>query len=359
MIPIPQFYRDIRLVRVQRQVGSEQCAYVLNFLKPLSERIGYWLAYEIDDVIGMDDIPKYNYAWERFQDPKLMENVRRILSVCDFITVTTPVLGDYFVRKFGVDKDRVLVIPNYLPRWWIGDVYDEEKISRRFERNQKRPRIAFASSTTHFDMRNQNGGVDDFTHVVDLVRKTVDRFEWSFIGGIPQQLVDLMKDGSVKTVGPMDLLNYPHQFNSLGFDLVVAPLQDNVFNRCKSNIKFIEMAAMGIPCVCQDLDPYRRYTDLLFGNSDELISKMDSLLSDEDAYMSYVKRMRAVVEKGDVNSPKGWWLENNMDQWMEIYGIKQKTLSFDMTKVRKREAPQPEILPKKDDGQAFEIIEVK
>jgi hypothetical protein len=345
LIPIPNFYKDLRLVRVQRQISDEQCGYILNFLKPLSERIGFWLSYEIDDVIGMDDIPKYNSGWEAYQNPQLMANVQKILSVCDIVTVTTKTLGQYYIKKFGVPKDNIAIIPNYLPKWWIDGVYDLDKISKRFDEMQTRkPRIAFASSTTHFDIFNRTGGEDDFTHVNDFILSTLDKYEWVFIGGVPQKLNEAHQKGLVKYIPGYDILNYPKEMAKLNFDLVIAPLRDNVFNRCKSNIKFIEMAAMGIPAICQNLDPYQGLTESLFNTSNDLQNWIDKLLSNKKAYMDKIKHDRNVVDNGDKNAPRGWWLENNMDKWIDLYTINQRTISFDLNQIQQQQA-QPQQQP--------------
>jgi glycosyltransferase involved in cell wall biosynthesis len=306
-IPAPQFYNDIRLVRIQRQVSNEQTGYILNFLKPLSQKVGFYLVYEIDDVIGMHDIPKYNTGWNAYQNLEFMENVRKILSVCDYITVTTKELGDYYVKKFGANKDNILVIPNYIPRWWMDGIYDLDKISRRFDTNANKRRICFASSTTHFDINNTNGGVDDFTHILPFIEKNVDNYKFVFIGGVPNQLMHLMKDNKVEYYRGFDILNYPKELNKLNIDLIIAPLQDNIFNRCKSQIKAVETFAMGIPCICQNLPLYKNVTDLLFDNSEDLGEKVEQFCNDKNLYMNFVQRGRNIVDNGDDFSPHGWW----------------------------------------------------
>jgi len=40
-------------------------------------------------------------------------------------------------------------------------------------------------------------------------------------------------------------------------DIGIAPLVDNLFNRAKSNIKWLQYAALGSPCVASDLAPYQ------------------------------------------------------------------------------------------------------
>jgi len=43
----------------------------------------------------------------------------------------------------------------------------------------------------------------------------------------------------------------------LDLDLALAPLEDNRFNVCKSNLRLLEYGACGFPVVCSDIDPYR------------------------------------------------------------------------------------------------------
>src|SRR5262249_49077985 len=41
------------------------------------------------------------------------------------------------------------------------------------------------------------------------------------------------------------------------YDIGLAPLVDNEFNRAKSPIKYLDYAALGMAVVCSDLEPYR------------------------------------------------------------------------------------------------------
>ncbi len=337
LVPLPEFYADIRMVRIQRQLSNLQCKYVLEFLKPLSERYGFWLCYEIDDVVGRHDIPRYNSGWAPFQNDQLMHNMKLMLQAVDIITVTTQELANYYIKEFGADKNKIYVSPNYLPRWWIGDSYTEDRIAKKYDEMEK-PRIGFVSSSTHFDLQNVNNGVDDFTHITDFIRDTVDDYEWVFVGGVPQQLLDLSKDKKIECHRGFDILNYPRMIGNLNLHTVVAPLQDNVFNRCKSNIKFLEMGALGIPCICQDLVTYRKYTNTRFKTADDLALQLDTILKSKEAYMDNIKHNRNIIENGDSNSPNGWWLEKNMEKWLRLFCINQRVMRFDLRKLDAHEA---------------------
>jgi glycosyltransferase involved in cell wall biosynthesis len=45
------------------------------------------------------------------------------------------------------------------------------------------------------------------------------------------------------------------------FDVAVAPLRDDEFNRCKSDLKYLEYAALGLPAVFSDCEPYASVED--------------------------------------------------------------------------------------------------
>ena len=337
-IPIPEFYKDIKMVRLQRQISAAQCEYFIKFLKPLSNRYGFWINYEVDDVVGKDDIPKYNSGWEAYQDPSFYNNIKTMMTNADFLTVTCEELANYYEKKYEVNRKNILIIPNYLPRWWMDGIYDIDKIEKKYDdiKNRK-PRICFPASSTHYDIYNRNGGIDDFTHVVDFVRSTADKYEWIFLGGIPNQLRDLEADKKIRFISGFDLFNYPKQLAKLDIDIVAAPLQNNIFNKCKSNIKYTEMSAMGIAGIYQDLEPYKKYTNSLFNTANDLQNQIDELLGSKTKYLDMVKNGRNVVDNGDRHSPKGWWLENNIQIWVEFCNIMQRTLSIDVSKeVAKR-----------------------
>ncbi len=50
---------------------------------------------------------------------------------------------------------------------------------------------------------------------------------------------------------------YPAALARLDLDLALAPIEQNLFNECKSNLRLLEYGACAVPLVCSDVGPYR------------------------------------------------------------------------------------------------------
>jgi hypothetical protein len=87
-------------------------------------------------------------------------------------------------------RERFIVIPNYLPRWWIGDAYNYERQMALYKQTRNKPRIAMACSMNHFDIQNQNNGIDDFSHIIPWIEHHIKKndIQFIFVGGVPKQL---------------------------------------------------------------------------------------------------------------------------------------------------------------------------
>jgi glycosyltransferase involved in cell wall biosynthesis len=95
---------------------------------------------------------------------------------------------------------------------------------------------------------------------------------------------------------------YPARLASWGWDLTVAPLADNRFNRSKSAIKVLEAAALGIPCVCSPVQPYEEFCALGNGlnwllayNESQWYSKLRELISEAAQREALAEEMTATA----------------------------------------------------------------
>lgn len=57
---------------------------------------------------------------------------------------------------------------------------------------------------------------------------------------------------------------YPQMLYDLKLDLALAPLRDTEFNRCKTNLKWIEWSSMGVPVVASNVEPFKNTKGKIF-----------------------------------------------------------------------------------------------
>lgn len=324
------FFENTNVNILQRQVADHQCAYYVNFIIPMSRKCGSWIVYNIDDCIHKDDIPYYNNAWESFQSDKLMDNIRIMIQSSDFVLVTTDELGEYYVNRFGAHKDSIVVIPNYIPYWWMGTSFNYNNIIHSYEQhviNEKRPRIGLIGAPSHYDTKGRH--VDnDITPILPYIKKTIKDFKWVIFGSRIPELDNFVRNGDIEYHDGVDVLQYPRVLSELNLQFIVAPLQDNIFNRCKSNIKLIESWALGFGCACQDLPTYNKYTTDVFSDEETLHGIITSHIKDIDTFSKMVRDNHDKMHE--------YWLENNLGIWRTLYTMRKKPMIYNYDLVEEK-----------------------
>ena len=304
-----RYYVNTKGVRIQRQATPQQLEFV-KFLRQLANKNNFRLIYEIDDICFAEDIPDYNKYKTAFTDPAIRKSAQEMMALCDEITVTCPFMRDYYRDKTG--NNNVTVIPNFMPKFWLDRFYDVNRTMESYDRNKRKPRILYAGSGAHFDVEQRVKFKDDFHHVNDVIRKTVDKYQWVFLGAHPLPIIDLVRSGKVEFHPWKRLYEYGKGLYDLNVNMIVAPLQDNTFNRAKSDLKYIEASALGLPIACQDMSTYEN-APIKFKTGAEMIDQIDTTLQDRKRYKAICKKGRQYAETR--------WLEDdkNIDCYVELY----------------------------------------
>jgi glycosyltransferase involved in cell wall biosynthesis len=144
----------------------------------------------------------------------------------DLVTVTTPALRDRYGHGHGV------VLPNLVPSHYLDIVA------------MSRPRTLGWSgfvSTHPGDLASTGGGV----------AQALAQSGWGvFIVGHPWHVAEelgLFPGTDVEPTGAISFQEYPWALAEM--ELGIVPLEDNDFNRSKSCLKMLEMAALGVPVI--------------------------------------------------------------------------------------------------------------
>ena len=392
------FYKGVNSVTVQRWINDQQVDLFCKFLKPLMDMNSGWLIYEIDDNMADVHIPKFNRGRKAFEGEKIQSNIKKMLNAADFVTVTTDYIKNFYHKHYGVPLDRIIAVPNLLPRYLFGDRYDLDKKIEQFRKFKQKPRIGIVSSLSHFNVddvrigkdglacrkerlpdgreiwKNEVGNevpedqiskiTDDFDDIADCVRSTVDEFQWVCFGYCPPQIKDLADKRKIEVHGGVPIMNYASMLENLNLQAIVSPIKKIEFNFCKSFIKTMECAAIGVPLFATNCLPYSRVMKptQLFDTSDELKEKLRKLkFGSIGIYKNIIenqwKWLNSPCREGDFNI-KNFWLEDNLNIWIDMNRLKQKTLnvsyaSFIAQFNARKLAEAQSVIAKSESGEAM------
>lgn len=246
-------------------------------------------------VIDMDDyyvdIPKKSI--HRTTMPKDIEKrIKVILDRVDRFVASTVPLADAF-SKYHSD---IWVMPNYLPVDWWGNLNAERRVGPK-------PRVGWIGGTSH---------TGDLELLVDVLKELADEVDWIFMGMCPEKLRPYIKEFHK----PVPIEPYPEKMASLNLDLALAPLEQNRFNECKTNLRLLEYGACGFPVICTDIVTFRSGLPVTFVQN-ETKAWVDAIrmhLSDMDATAKAGDALReAVLRDWMLNGSR---LEAWRDAWL-------------------------------------------
>jgi hypothetical protein len=318
MVLDPRWYVNVKAVRLQRQATSAQLEFV-KFLKEVQKQIGFKIIYEVDDVVFREDIPDYNKFKTAFTSDEIRNNVTSIINMCDEVSVTCDFMRDLYRERTG--KQEITVIPNFPAKYWIGNHFNPDRINALYDKNKKKPRILYAGSGAHFDVENRVGQKDDFEHVIKAIIDSRHKYQWVFLGAFPPPLYPYIQSGELEFHQWQRLYDYPQKIYDLGVQMMVAPLQDNSFNKAKSDLKYIEACAFGLPAACQDLCTYKD-AEIKFKTGEEMLYKIEYELSRAGHYKNSSHRRRKVAEERFLENEKN--LGSYRELFLTPYGSKER-----------------------------------
>lgn len=236
---------------------------------------------EIDDYII--NVPKINMGSTQYYPGSGMVQIAlQQMRQSDGIIVSTPYLGELY-REFN-------------PSIYVMENGIDFSLWGSFSPNPHREevRIGWAGGASH----NQ-----DLASVKDVIHYILNKYEntkFYCIHGCPDFFKNHPKIVNVLEFRPID--KYPEWLKSFNLDIGIAPLIDNNFNRGKSNLRWLEYSAMGIPTVASNIQHFRETikdgkTGLLANNHGEWIGHLSYLTENEKARKKLGKKAYKYIKK--------------------------------------------------------------
>lgn len=270
---------------------------ILPFLDELREKCEKYnikLVYETDDdLLGVEEnSPSYEYV------NRVSKSIMDFIDASDVITVTTPTLASKF------DEEKTVIIPNYYVDSVL-DIKDDIK-------SEGKLKLGYYGTLTHSK---------DLLLIKNVILKLKEKYDFDFevIGGFNAS--DNVDEDWFKAIelppNNMDFEKFMKWLSkTVDWDIALVPLENSPFNQCKSELKFIELAILGLPGVYSDMCVYNSVVNdgidgFLASNDDEWIYKIEKLILD--------KSLRRTIRKNALNKVlSDYLIEDRINKWDEI-----------------------------------------
>lgn len=221
---------------------------------------------DIDDDV--DSVPPYNSGWRTYGAAKTGQRVVKTqMQYSDGVTFSTPPLSEALAKYNPVNA--------VLDNWVDVDSWDFPTPKARYDDQSIRIMVTGG--------RARYGDWSIIKEPLELVMAKYDGKEGRpkarlfFLGATPDWVNPWMEDkkdplaNSCTYLQPTtDLLLFNKMVRHVAPDIMLAPVQENSFNRSKSGLKFFESALAGATFICTDFPTYANAPDdccIKVGNS--------------------------------------------------------------------------------------------
>ncbi len=254
-------FKDINTIERQEQIFSTTRVLIFNrmvksaggleWILKMRKKFGFKIVCDVDDYWHL--YPNH-HQYAGWIENKYPQNIEACMRAADAVFVTNDLLYNR-ARQFSMN---VHVVPNGLP-------FGRDQFNAH--RNESDEfRVMYAGGSSHFwDVREMR---------VALEKLNKDNLGAQYImaghNGKPDG--DFAKIERVFNLGnklkgyrrqlALPLESYMDSYNNA--DLSLAPLVNNRFNECKSNLKTIEAGCKNIPIICSNMLPYAEELDSKF-----------------------------------------------------------------------------------------------
>ena len=294
---------DVNIVQRLATAGNLQA------LKAMKE-CGCKIIYDLDDNVW--SLPAYNPAKDLYD--KMREGFGVCAAESHVVTVSTVGLKKAVHQALPHLKTEVIVIPNGIDF----TLYQTPKTLVKDETVV----VGWAGSNTH------RGDVAEVWDLLGEVITSCPNSRFELVGSHNAKFLEQRKVGGMMVnierraddpngvpkglVGSpqfrlrdwVHVAEFANHFSSWGWDIALAPLEDNKFNRSKSCLKILEAAAVNAVCLCSPVQPYYEFCSL----DDELKwlmcsfgfqwkEKLRTLINEPERRKYLAERMRKVAEE--------------------------------------------------------------
>ena len=282
----------------------------------LLKGIGKKIVFDNDDTYKDDGGFIFNEFMNKERLEKglktLNESIDSFIKIADLVTCSTSFLAEEYKKI----NDNVVVLPNYIdPFYFPEPIRNETDIVRIGITGS----VAITSDMEVLKPIVEHYNKDKRVQIVllsmppnkeDKITRELYSDEYKFWESV-----------NVEWQPFVPAEEYYEKLNDLKLDMVIIPRYDNYFNRCKSNLKFLENSMLEIPSICQSFptkdSPYEQNPEdskymLLATDFNSWIEQIEKLINDKELRRELGRKAKEYVETN-------YNIEDNAHKWVEAY----------------------------------------
>ncbi len=236
----------------QRLYSEDHCTNILSIRK-MGKPV--WIDY--DD--NLFEVPEDNPTFKAYMTVQHHKNIKFILNNSDIVTASTSDLCKVLIEQTAYESlrtDMFYVIPNAL--------HDSFPLSLP-EQNVKSMRALWRGSITHEN--------DIYQFKKQIINAARD-WHFTFFGAKHHFITSEIDKSQYVYVEPKPLIYYFEFLQSRQWGISIVPLVDNNFNRCKSNINWIESTYAGAVTLAPDWPEWQKPGIINYKDADDLEEKL-------------------------------------------------------------------------------------
>lgn len=210
---------------------------IYSLLKVAEEQAGTQYIMDVDD--DMFHVNEDNPVWLAVEHENIF-HMQLMIRDNKYLSTTTEALADVFRQRREHEAESVFVNPNY-----ITDDYRHPKFD-----NGDKLVIGFFGGSSHYGDLHRTG-------VLEAIEKIMHEYKHVHFKSVGMPIDHYLPKarfslGDAKKGDAWLDTIYP----SLNMDIAIAPLEDNLFNKAKSNIKWQEATRAGSLFIASDVGAY-------------------------------------------------------------------------------------------------------
>jgi glycosyltransferase involved in cell wall biosynthesis len=288
----------------------------------LLKKLGKKIVFDNDDTFKTgDDRHTQNIYSDNFEENYNIKNgfIDSFVRNADMVTTTT----DFLAEEYKKLNKNVEVLPNYI------DVMDWDEPKRN---EGEKVRIGIVNSVAYYN---------DFEVIQSYLKELSERKDITLVlfglhskkqqkanpklSGLLDKEYDFWNGVDIEHAPWVEMSEYMSTLNGLELDIMLIPRKDNYFNRCKSNLKFLEASMCEIPIVASSfhdgLSPYDY--DLGVKNKHgclgRLVSTHEDWRREVEALINDKQLRRKLGRNARTYVVDNYNIEDNAYKWEEAY----------------------------------------